>query len=114
MRQGAAQRWVELRDYILQGQRPHSAVQPQLQACDHQLRVVSRTVETQVVTQNVAIPIGNLRLTLDGGGYEKELASITDDFVYAELAASDQILGRWTVEDPSLRGVLRWLRARLR
>ncbi|KND86677.1 hypothetical protein TOPH_08699, partial [Tolypocladium ophioglossoides CBS 100239] len=82
MRQGAAQRWVEFRDHILQGQRPYPAVQPQLQACDHQLRV--------------------------------ELASITDEFVYAELTASDQILGRWTVEDPSLRGVLRWLRARLR
>ncbi|KAJ6440491.1 hypothetical protein O9K51_06281 [Purpureocillium lavendulum] len=43
-----------------------------------------------------------------------ELASITDEHVYAELAASDQILGRWTVEDPSLRSVLRWLRARQR
>ncbi|POR38427.1 Uncharacterized protein TPAR_01377 [Tolypocladium paradoxum] len=95
MRQGAAQRWVEFREQILQGQRPHPAVQPQLQACDHQLRA-------------------NAWLTLDGGGNEKELASITDEFVYAELAASDQILGRWTVEDPSLRGVLRWLRARLR
>ncbi|KAL3953153.1 hypothetical protein ACCO45_013096 [Purpureocillium lilacinum] len=43
-----------------------------------------------------------------------ELASITDESVYTELAASDQILGRWTVEDPSLRSVLRWLRARQR
>ncbi|KAG6018662.1 hypothetical protein E4U41_003679 [Claviceps citrina] len=43
-----------------------------------------------------------------------ELSSITDEAVYAELAASDHGLGRWTVEDPSLRSVLRWLRARRR
>ncbi|GJN76290.1 hypothetical protein PLIIFM63780_010099 [Purpureocillium lilacinum] len=82
MRQGAAQRWIEYRSQILQGNRPYAGVQPQLQACDQQLRV--------------------------------ELASITDESVYTELAASDQILGRWTVEDPSLRSVLRWLRARQR
>ncbi|OAQ70685.2 hypothetical protein VFPPC_03120 [Pochonia chlamydosporia 170] len=82
MRQCAAQRWLEYRDLILQGQRPQQASQQQLHACDRQLRA--------------------------------ELASITDESVYAELAASDQVLGRWTVEDPSLRSVLRWLRQRRR
>ncbi|PHH70347.1 hypothetical protein CDD83_5464 [Cordyceps sp. RAO-2017] len=82
LRQGAAQRWIESRDQVLQGRRPHPAVQPQLVACDHQLRA--------------------------------ELASITDEYVYAELGASDQMLGRWTVEDPSLRAVRRWLRDRQR
>ncbi|PHH76309.1 hypothetical protein CDD80_1651 [Ophiocordyceps camponoti-rufipedis] len=43
-----------------------------------------------------------------------ELAAITDEQVYAQLAASDDFLGRWTVEDPSLGSVLRWLRARQR
>ncbi|KID80247.1 uncharacterized protein G6M90_00g011370 [Metarhizium brunneum] len=40
-----------------------------------------------------------------------ELASITDESVYNELAASDYACGRWTAEDPSLSSVLRWLRA---
>ncbi|KAG5982769.1 hypothetical protein E4U55_001375 [Claviceps digitariae] len=80
LRQGAAKRWVEFREMILQGQRPHPAAQAQLQACDRQLRA--------------------------------ELSSITDEAVYHGLAASDNSSGRWTVEDPSLRSVLRWLRAR--
>ncbi|ODA83652.1 hypothetical protein RJ55_02167 [Drechmeria coniospora] len=45
---------------------------------------------------------------------QSELASISDEYVYAQLAASDQILRRWMVEDPSLRGVLRWLGSRRR
>ncbi|KAG6003812.1 hypothetical protein E4U21_001666 [Claviceps maximensis] len=43
-----------------------------------------------------------------------ELSSISDEAVYNELAISDYGSGRWTVEDPSLRSVLRWLRARQR
>ncbi|GAO15181.1 hypothetical protein UVI_02029220 [Ustilaginoidea virens] len=43
-----------------------------------------------------------------------ELESLTDESVYAELAAADNALGRWTAEDPSLRHVVRWLRARQR
>ncbi|RDA92540.1 hypothetical protein CP533_4171 [Ophiocordyceps camponoti-saundersi (nom. inval.)] len=43
-----------------------------------------------------------------------ELAAISDEYVYAQLAASDQSRGRWTVEDPSLRSVQRWLRIRQR
>ncbi len=43
MRQGAAQRWIEYRSQILQGNRPYAGVQPQLQACDQQLRVVRGT-----------------------------------------------------------------------
>ncbi|KAM4066102.1 hypothetical protein HRG_000254 [Hirsutella rhossiliensis] len=80
LRQGAAQRWIESRNNMLQGQRPFPAAEPHLRACDNQLRV--------------------------------ELVSITDEFVYAELATSDQMLGRWTTEDPSLRSVRRWLQAR--
>ncbi|KAF6821925.1 hypothetical protein CPLU01_12321 [Colletotrichum plurivorum] len=41
-----------------------------------------------------------------------ELATITDETIYNELQASDASMGRWTAEDPSLRGVQRWLRAR--
>ncbi|KAH6985725.1 hypothetical protein BGZ61DRAFT_238864 [Ilyonectria robusta] len=41
-----------------------------------------------------------------------ELAAITDDAIYTELQTSDINMGRWTAEDPSLRSVLRWLRAR--
>ncbi|CAI6086178.1 unnamed protein product [Clonostachys chloroleuca] len=80
LRQAAAQRWIERRDYILQGGRPGSKNRKHLQACDNQFR--------------------------------QELASITDEAVYSDLQASDMGLGRWTAEDPSLRAVLRWLRAR--
>ncbi|KAF4981295.1 hypothetical protein FZEAL_2872 [Fusarium zealandicum] len=41
-----------------------------------------------------------------------ELAAITDEVIYAELKISDDTMGRWTAEDPSIRSVLRWLRAR--
>ncbi|KAF5572504.1 uncharacterized protein FTJAE_1432 [Fusarium tjaetaba] len=41
-----------------------------------------------------------------------ELSAIADEVIYAELKASDEGMGRWTAEDPSLRSVLRWLRAR--
>ncbi|TIC92778.1 hypothetical protein CH35J_010296 [Colletotrichum higginsianum] len=41
-----------------------------------------------------------------------ELSTITDEAIYNQLRASDRSMGRWTVEDPSLRSVQRWLRAR--
>ncbi|AEO63632.1 uncharacterized protein THITE_2109166 [Thermothielavioides terrestris NRRL 8126] len=82
LRQAAAQRWIEWRDQILAGGRPHPGNQAQLRAVDQQLR--------------------------------DELAAITDEFVYADLQASDMSMGRWTAEDPSLRAVQRWLRSRRR
>ncbi|KAM0339989.1 hypothetical protein ACHAPU_010706 [Fusarium lateritium] len=41
-----------------------------------------------------------------------ELSAIADEVIYNELKVSDEGMGRWTAEDPSLRSVLRWLRAR--
>jgi hypothetical protein len=41
LRQGAALRWVEWRDSVLAGERPHGGNANQLDACDVQLRVVS-------------------------------------------------------------------------
>jgi hypothetical protein len=41
LRQGAALRWVEWRDQVLAGERPHAGNASQLAACDTQLRVVS-------------------------------------------------------------------------
>ncbi|TQN72098.1 hypothetical protein CSHISOI_03407 [Colletotrichum shisoi] len=41
-----------------------------------------------------------------------ELSTITDEAIYNQLRASDRSMGRWTAEDPSLRSVQRWLRAR--
>ena len=40
LRQQAAQRWVEWRESVLQGERPNKFNQAQLLACDHQLRAV--------------------------------------------------------------------------
>ncbi|RYP83569.1 hypothetical protein DL769_001323 [Monosporascus sp. CRB-8-3] len=39
-----------------------------------------------------------------------ELARITDEAIYTELRASDNSMGRWTAEDPSLQSVQRWIR----
>ncbi|EMR64061.1 hypothetical protein MGN70_007661 [Eutypa lata] len=80
LRQAAAQRWIEYRDQVLQGQRPSSSHRRQLRACDEQLR--------------------------------RELQQITDDAIYRELQSSDSGMLRWTAEDPALRTVQRWLRAR--
>ncbi|KAI0206751.1 hypothetical protein F4808DRAFT_5547 [Astrocystis sublimbata] len=80
LRQAAAQRWIEYREQVLQGQRPSSSNRRQLRACDEQLR--------------------------------GELSQIADESIYQELQTSDITMGRWTAEDPSLRAVLRWLRAR--
>lgn len=43
LRQGAAQRWIEWRDQVLQGARPTGRNRSQLQACDYQLRTVNRS-----------------------------------------------------------------------
>ncbi|KAI0142512.1 hypothetical protein F4776DRAFT_612325 [Hypoxylon sp. NC0597] len=40
LRQAAAQRWIEYRESVLQGQRPNSSHRRQLRACDDQLRSV--------------------------------------------------------------------------
>ncbi|KAK0720929.1 hypothetical protein B0H67DRAFT_484896 [Lasiosphaeris hirsuta] len=82
LRQAAAQRWIEWRDQILMGGRPHSGNTSQLRGVDQQLRA--------------------------------ELASITDESIYAELQASDVGMDRWVGEDPSLRAIQRWVRARCR
>lgn len=42
----------------------------------------------------------------------QELQSITDETIYSELQVSDQAMGRWTAEDPSLRSIQRWVRTR--
>lgn len=42
----------------------------------------------------------------------QELQSITDETIYSELQVSDQAIGRWTAEDPSLRSIQRWVRTR--
>lgn len=97
LRQAAAQRWIDWRDQVLQGSRPTSKTRSQLEACDYQLRMVDTPVETA----------WNPELTP-----KQELALITDEYVYTELQASDLTMGRWTAEDPSLRAVQRWLRAR--
>ncbi|KAL2687438.1 hypothetical protein Neosp_004999 [[Neocosmospora] mangrovei] len=55
------------------------------------------TIEKPVATPSLRPPTSN---------------AITDEVIYEQLKASDDGMGRWTAEDPSLRSVLRWLRAR--
>ncbi|OTB08979.1 hypothetical protein M426DRAFT_130178 [Hypoxylon sp. CI-4A] len=80
LRQAAAQRWIEYRESVLQGQRPGPVHRRQLRACDERLR--------------------------------SELSQVTDELIYQQLQTSDITMGRWTAEDPSLRSVQRWVRAR--
>lgn len=49
LRQAAAQRWVENRDTILQGGRPHPGVQSILRACDQQLRAELAAITDDVI-----------------------------------------------------------------
>lgn len=119
LRQAAAQRWVEWRDQILMGGRPHSGNQAQLRAVDQQLRNVSLLPRSLLrslppLSLSRGIPPRLLsRHPTDNIPFQ-ELATITDEAIYAELQASDMSMGRWTAEDPSLRAVLRWLRTRRR
>ena len=99
-RQAAAQGWIQYRDQILQGSRPNSMNSQQLRACDHQLRLVSPSPSILCARGGV--------LTL----YWQDLAGITDEVIYSQLRASDQAMGRWTAEDPSLSSIQLWLRAR--
>ncbi|KAL7814074.1 hypothetical protein V8C26DRAFT_430001 [Trichoderma gracile] len=43
-----------------------------------------------------------------------ELAAISDEYIYTELLTQDQAQSRWTMEDPSLRRIQRWLQSRRR
>ena len=98
LRQQTAQRWISWRDQVLQGQLPHAGHTEQLAACDAQLRVVSTLIDLIRMAQADLL--------------QQELASITDDSIYSDLRSSDYQMGRWTHEDPSLRHVQRWVRAR--
>ncbi|KAJ4302425.1 hypothetical protein N0V88_002569 [Collariella sp. IMI 366227] len=49
LRQSAAQRWIEYRDQILMGGRPHVGNQAQLQACDQQLRVELANITDEII-----------------------------------------------------------------
>ncbi|KAK4249114.1 hypothetical protein C7999DRAFT_39812 [Corynascus novoguineensis] len=49
LRQAAAQRWIEWRDQILMGGRPHMGNQQQLQAVDNQLRVELASITDEAV-----------------------------------------------------------------
>lgn len=53
---------------------------------------------------------GQTKLADIGGA--QELVQITDEVVYQDLQMNDIAVGRWAGEDPSLRAVQRWLRAR--
>ncbi|KAL2206105.1 hypothetical protein CC79DRAFT_1369535 [Sarocladium strictum] len=59
LRQGAAQRWVELRNQILQGQRPTSKHNSYLRQCDQQLRselsfITNEYVYEELQTSDIA------------------------------------------------------------
>ncbi|KAK3325905.1 hypothetical protein B0H66DRAFT_142890 [Apodospora peruviana] len=49
LRQAAAQRWIEWREQILQGGRPHSGNNSQLRGCDQQLRTELATITDEAI-----------------------------------------------------------------
>ncbi|KAI2625745.1 hypothetical protein GGR54DRAFT_512698 [Hypoxylon sp. NC1633] len=55
LRQAAAQRWVEYRESVLQGQRPNSLNRRQLRACDDQLRSELSQVTDEAIYQELQI-----------------------------------------------------------
>ena len=59
LRQAAAQRWVEWRDQILMGGRPHAGNQAQLRVVDEQLRTVRFSLSLSSFTI-YSIPLWNI------------------------------------------------------
>ncbi|KAL8377580.1 hypothetical protein RB595_008322 [Gaeumannomyces hyphopodioides] len=53
LRQAAAQDWISNRDYVLQGERPHSGHELQLQACDQELVRRLATITDDAVYQTL-------------------------------------------------------------
>lgn len=96
LRATAALRWVNSRDAILQGQKPHAGHAPALQAADNDLRAVST-------------PPQNARVEADAR--VKELSTITDDRVVDDLRTADYQAGHWLQEDPPLYTLLSWIRS---
>ena len=100
LRQAAVQRWIGWRDQVLQGERPHTGHTQHLAACDQQLRIVGFFSCKPIFERPKPDTIS------------QELAAITDDSIYSDMRSSDHQMGRWTLEDPHLRHVQRWVRAR--
>jgi len=95
------------------GGRPHSGIQSQLRSLDQQLRAVC--LLPRFLSSCFSIPcLLPFFGFLVASNQSQELAMVTDESIYNELQASDYNMGRWTAEDPSLRAVQRWLRARRR
>ncbi|KAK4138956.1 hypothetical protein BT67DRAFT_431424 [Trichocladium antarcticum] len=60
LRQAAAQRWVEWRDQILMGDRPHSGHQAPLEAVDQQLRAELASITDDVIYSELQLSDINL------------------------------------------------------
>jgi hypothetical protein len=66
LRQAAAQRWIEWRDQILMGGRPHQGNQAQLLAVDDHLRVVSSALFVTLEWHPHSLPVLPLSQPLPG------------------------------------------------
>ncbi|KAL2758114.1 hypothetical protein ACRALDRAFT_1068537 [Sodiomyces alcalophilus JCM 7366] len=108
----AEQEKAELKQILLDSYaRRHEAQKIYLRQTAAQSWIVNR----EAVLQGGRPHQGNLSLLAAcDQQLRAELSTITDEIVYDELLLSDQAMGRWTAEDPSLRRVQRWLRARRR
>lgn len=60
LRQAAAQRWIDWRDQILMGGKPHSGNQAQLRACDQQLRAELANITDEVIYSELQVSDINL------------------------------------------------------
>ncbi|KAK0708812.1 hypothetical protein B0T21DRAFT_387539 [Apiosordaria backusii] len=55
LRQAAVQRWIEWRDQILMGGRPHSGNQSQLRGCDQQLRAELANITDEAIYSELQV-----------------------------------------------------------
>jgi len=112
LRQTAVQSWIGWRESTLNGERPHTGHREGLERCDAALRAVSllTLILSHITKEKMPIEVSSHGLVLIN--HLQELAAITDDSIYSDMRSSDYQMGRWTLEDPSLRQIQRWVRDR--
>lgn len=96
LRATATIRWVNCRNAILQGQKPHAGHASALQVANNNLHAVSVAPQTAVADADIMV---------------KELSTITDERVVDDLRAADYQAGHWLQEDPPLYTILDWIRS---
>ena len=105
-----AKRWVENRHQILKAEIFNLSERQKLRAYDEFLRQVKSPILFSLIRQ-VLLRCEYYRRNPTNTSAQ-ELQEITDETVFRDIDNAEVGMGRWTAEDPNLRTVQRWLRAR--